>query len=67
MAHIFGYTVKQLVDGRGPKDLVADEDWPQVKEYLRQRLEGEIESVNYSFKRMFPKRLDLANGVTDQN
>lgn len=50
MAHIFGYTVKQLVDGRGPEDLVADEDWPQVKEYLRQRLEGEIESVNYSFR-----------------
>ncbi len=50
MAGIFGYTVDQLVDKKGPEDVVADEDWPTVRDYLRKRIAGEMESINYSFR-----------------
>lgn len=50
MAGIFGYTVDQLKDKRGPVDVVADEDWPVVRENLRKRIAGEMESINYSFR-----------------
>lgn len=49
MAEIVGYTVEQLVDKKGPEDVVADEDWPLVRENLRKRVAGEMESINYSF------------------
>ncbi|MFH1115112.1 MAG: PAS domain S-box protein [Pseudomonadota bacterium] len=50
MAAIFGYTVEQLKDIRGPEDVVADEDWPMVRDYLSKRISGEMESINYSFR-----------------
>jgi PAS domain S-box-containing protein len=50
MAEIFGYDVNELLDGRGPKDVVHDEDWPEVSENLRQRVAGELESINYRFR-----------------
>ena len=50
MAEIFGFTVDELVDIRGPRDVVYDEDWPIVEENLRKRIEGEIESINYQFR-----------------
>ncbi len=50
MAEIFGYEVHGLVDTRGPKDLVLNEDWPVVREYLRKRISGEMESINYRFR-----------------
>ncbi len=49
MAGICGYTVEELVDKRGPVDVVTDEDWPMVRDYLRKRISGEMESINYSF------------------
>ena len=50
MADIFGYAVQELVDRRGPEDVVLDEDWPLVRENLRKRIAGEMESINYSFR-----------------
>lgn len=50
LAEIFGYSQDVLIDKKGPQDLVYPEDWPIVKENLRRRLEGEIESINYSFR-----------------
>ncbi|MDQ7781890.1 MAG: PAS domain S-box protein [Desulfomonilaceae bacterium] len=50
MAEICGYTVEQLVDKRGPVDVVTEEDWPRVRDNLRKRIAGEMESIHYSFK-----------------
>ena len=50
MAEIFGYTQSELIDKKGPKDLVLPEDWPIVKENLRKRLDREIADVNYAFR-----------------
>src|SRR5271169_3256509 len=38
MAEICGYEVSELVDTRGPKDVVWPEDWPLVQENLRKRI-----------------------------
>jgi len=50
MAAIFGYKVEELVDHRGPEDLVLDEDWPEVGENIRKRISGEMEAINYRFR-----------------
>lgn len=50
LAEIFGYSLDELVDKKGPKDLVLPEDWPLVQENLRKRLEGEISDINYVFR-----------------
>ena len=50
LAEIFGYLQDELIDKRGPQDLTYPEDWPIVKKNLRRRLEGEIRSINYSFR-----------------
>jgi PAS domain S-box-containing protein len=50
MGEIFGYTVQDMVDKRGPKDVVFYEDWPIVQENLRKRIDGELESITYRFR-----------------
>ncbi len=50
MAEIFGYTVDELIDRRGPRDLTHPEDWPVVEENLRKRLAGEVPSIHYEFR-----------------
>ncbi len=50
LAEIFGYTQDELIDKKGPKELVYPDDWHIVEENLRRRLEGEIRSVNYTFR-----------------
>jgi PAS domain S-box-containing protein len=50
MAGIFGYQVHEMVNNFGPEHVVLAEDWPMVKENLRKRLAGEMESINYSFR-----------------
>jgi PAS domain S-box-containing protein len=50
MAEIFDYTADELVDKKGPEDVVLDEDWPLVQENLRKRIAGEMESINYRFR-----------------
>lgn len=50
MAAIYGYKVEELVDRRGPEELVLDEDWPEVRENIRKRIAGEMEAINYRFR-----------------
>ncbi|MFV2082215.1 MAG: PAS domain S-box protein, partial [bacterium] len=50
LAEIFGYTSDEIVDKKGPEDLVLPEDWPVVRENIRRRINGEIDSVNYDFR-----------------
>lgn len=50
LAEIFGYSVDELTEKLGPKDLVLPEDWPTVGENLRRRLDGEISDINYAFR-----------------
>ena len=49
-AEMFGYTVDEVVEKKGPEDVVAPEDWPLVMENLKRRLEGEVQPLNYSFR-----------------
>ncbi|MDR7439700.1 MAG: PAS domain S-box protein [Armatimonadota bacterium] len=50
LAEIFGYPREELIERRGPKDLVHPEDWPLVDENLRRRLEGEVQALRYGFR-----------------
>jgi len=50
LAEIFGYTVEELINKKGPKDLVLPEDWPMVEENLRKRISGEVKSIHYDFR-----------------
>jgi PAS domain S-box-containing protein len=50
LAEIFGYTVEELIDKKGPEDLVLPRDWPIVRENLRKRIAGEMEAVHYIFR-----------------
>lgn len=50
MSEIFGYSVKDMTEGMGPKDIAHPEDWPIVEENLRRRISGETESVHYEFR-----------------
>jgi PAS domain S-box-containing protein len=50
LAEIFGYTVDEIVDKKGPADLTSQEDRQLVLENLRRRLADEAESVHYEFK-----------------
>ncbi|MDD2804932.1 MAG: PAS domain S-box protein [Elusimicrobiales bacterium] len=50
LADIFGCKAEELIDKKGPKDLVLPEDWPLVEENLRRRMEGKVKSLNYGFR-----------------
>lgn len=50
MARIFGYSMEELIEKKGPKDTVLPEDWPAVKENLRKRLDGAINDITYVFR-----------------
>jgi diguanylate cyclase (GGDEF)-like protein/PAS domain S-box-containing protein len=50
LAEINGYVVEELIDKKGPKDLVLPEDWPMVEENTRKRLSGEVESLYFEFR-----------------
>ena len=50
LAEIFGYTTDELIDRRGPRDVVWPQDWPLVAGNIQRRLVGEIESIQYEFR-----------------
>jgi diguanylate cyclase (GGDEF)-like protein/PAS domain S-box-containing protein len=50
LAEINGYAAAELIDKKGPKDLVFPEDWPMVEENTRKRLSGEVESLHFEFR-----------------
>jgi PAS domain S-box-containing protein len=51
-AEIFKYSIDELTDKFGPQDLTHPADWPDTKELIRKRIDGEAESVHYSFRGM---------------
>jgi PAS domain S-box-containing protein len=51
MARMFGYTVEELVGGKGGSlDLTAPEDRARVAENMRRRLDAEVEELRYEFR-----------------
>ncbi|WP_456474909.1 PAS domain S-box protein [Candidatus Pyrohabitans sp.] len=50
LAEIFGYRVEELVNKKGPKDMVYPEDWPVVEENIKKRIRGEITAICYEFR-----------------
>ncbi|MGQ9709168.1 MAG: GAF domain-containing protein [Anaerolineae bacterium] len=48
-AQMFGYTPEEIIDRLTPLDVVASEDRERVREYIRQRMNGETVSVHYQF------------------
>jgi PAS domain S-box-containing protein len=50
LAEIFGYTTEELINKKGPENLVFPEDWPIVRDNLQKRVSGEIESIHYGFR-----------------
>ena len=49
-AEVFGYSVEEMKDRLGPKDVVFPEDLPFVEESIRKRISGELKTVNYGFR-----------------
>jgi diguanylate cyclase (GGDEF)-like protein/PAS domain S-box-containing protein len=50
LAEIFGYPLEELVNLKGPKDVVHPDDLALVEENIRKRISGEVDSVNFSFR-----------------
>jgi two-component system, cell cycle sensor histidine kinase and response regulator CckA len=50
LADIFGYTPEEMLALPAVMDVVGEEDRGQVMENLRRRLQGEIQSIRYSFR-----------------
>lgn len=51
-AHMFGYTVEECLNNMSFEILVYPEDIDNVKEQIRKRTLGEIESTHYTFRGM---------------
>ncbi|MDW7992174.1 MAG: GAF domain-containing protein, partial [Anaerolineae bacterium] len=47
-AHVFGYEPEELINRLSPLEVVAPEDRELVREMIRRRMEGEVESVHYT-------------------
>jgi PAS domain S-box-containing protein len=50
LAEIFGYSIDELINKKGPADVTVPEDFSTVKENLRKRQSGEAASVHYYFR-----------------
>jgi PAS domain S-box-containing protein len=50
LAEIFSYRVEELLYKLGPKDVTPSEDWRIVSENLRKRINGEMNSLHYTFR-----------------
>jgi diguanylate cyclase (GGDEF)-like protein/PAS domain S-box-containing protein len=49
-AEMFGYTVEECLDDMHFRKLVYPEDLPIVEEQVKKRVEGEVKSVQYTFR-----------------
>jgi|GEM_PF-6277536 len=47
LAEIFGYAEKDIVGTLGPADLIVPEDRDRVREHIRRRMAGEVQSAHY--------------------
>ncbi len=50
LAEIFGYSVDELVNIKGPSDLTIPDDRETVKDNIASRLSGVVDSIAYSFR-----------------
>lgn len=48
LARMFGYTEDELIDKKGPLDLIAPEDQGTVREQMERRFSGRVQSVHYT-------------------
>jgi two-component system cell cycle sensor histidine kinase/response regulator CckA len=49
-AQIFGYTVEEVTNKIGPRDMVLPEDWTTVDRNIRKRISGRADSIHYEFR-----------------
>ena len=59
-AEMLGYTMGEMLDKIGPKDVIFPEDLPRVQDNIKRRISGEIESLNSEF-RIVTKSKDVRN------
>jgi len=50
MGRIFGYSAREIIDRKGPRDLVFPDDWPRVDKNITRRVAGKVRSINYEFR-----------------
>lgn len=50
LASMFGYSQKEALAVTSLEQFVHPEDWPIVRENLRKRISGEVESLHYEFR-----------------
>ena len=50
LAEIFGYTVEEVIDKIGPRELTYHEDWHIAEENIMQREKSYVKSINYTFR-----------------
>ncbi len=50
LAEIFGYTQDEIISSKSVSDLVAKDDRVLVAENIRKRLQGEVQSIYYTFR-----------------
>lgn len=50
LAEMNGYTIEELLNQKGPKDLVLPEDWPLAEELIQKRLSNEVKSIQYEIR-----------------
>ncbi len=51
-AEIFGYSIDEVTNVKGPYDLTFPDDRNMVQENIKSRLSGDIDSIAYSFRGM---------------
>jgi diguanylate cyclase (GGDEF)-like protein/PAS domain S-box-containing protein len=49
-AEMYGCSVEELTNVKGPKDFVHPDDLPLIEESIRKKHSGEIDSVNFTFR-----------------
>ncbi len=50
MGNIFGYSVDEIINKKGPQDLVLPKDWPLVDQNIHRRITGKLKSIHYEFR-----------------
>jgi PAS domain S-box-containing protein len=49
-AQIFGYEPDEINGKLTVKDVIYSEDWPMVRDNIKRRVAGELDSINYKFR-----------------
>ncbi|MBD3216866.1 MAG: PAS domain S-box protein [candidate division Zixibacteria bacterium] len=49
-AQVFGYEPEEVNGKLSVKDVIYSEDWPMVRDNIKKRVAGELDSINYKFR-----------------